>query len=118
MTSKFYCLKILRYLRTMRLEAQWNKFRLCPDAEKNLLQFLVLTKQWGHMYQEKMPSLSHIEGIVDDIVERVAQLVGTQESSPKNILSFVNQVLFEEMGYRKTKISNSLYTIEKVFRDY
>ena len=101
MTSKFYGIKVLCYLRTARLEAQLKGYHhLHPVDEQTLFEGIVLLAQWVQMYEEIMPSLSHIQGIIDGTVESVTQLVRTRASAtPSQIVSFINQVLEDEMGF-------------------
>ena len=118
-TSKFYGRKVLRHLRIARLEAQCREFFLRPAAEQCLLEGAVLVSQWWQIYEEKIPSLSHVKSIIDCIVERVTQLVRSctwQGATPKQIISLINQVLFVEMGFQHSESSlDNNYLIDKVF---
>ena len=63
------------------------------------------------------PTLSHVDSLIDDIVDRVKQQLARsncdQQSSPGKILSVVNRFLFEEMAFISTN-SYGNYLIEKV----
>lgn len=80
--------------------AKWREFLQRPTAQQSLLEGAVLISQWGQMDQERLPSLGEVTNAIEGIVERVRQLlsISTLKPSPKKILSFVNQVLYEEMG--------------------
>lgn len=102
MTERFYGQKVLRFLRTRKLENQWATFLSLPKAQQSLLTGAVMISHWGQMDKEHVPSLEQVKSLVDGIVERVNQLLSASTSSktPKKILSCVNQVLYEEMGFQ------------------
>ena len=119
LTVKFYGHKVLWYLRMIRLEAQWKEFHCKLPENQSLLEQALLISQWARVDCEKMPSLSQIEGLIQGIVDRVMKQLADgnrpQKSTRRKILSVINQVLFEEMGFQDSDDwEPSNYLIEKV----
>ena len=106
LTAKFYGAKVYRYLKMQQHVAQWEEFCQldCSDSLECLLEGTVMISQWGQMIQEKVPSLEAVVKIIDGIAERVAQLVGAcAQKSSKQTVEFINQVLYNEMGFHSPK---------------
>ena len=56
------------------------------------------------MVQELIPTLEETVAIIDGIVKRVAELVhACAQNSPKQTFKFINQVLYNEMGFHSPK---------------
>ena len=94
-----FFLKVLCHLRIQKQEALWKEFLLQPSAEQSLIEGAVLISQWGQMKEEQLPSVVETERSIDGIVQRVTELMGNQKS-PKEIFTFINKVLIEEMGFQ------------------
>lgn len=103
MTKKLYGFKVFSYLRTKKLERLWNNFYLKPAAQQSLLELSVLLSQSVQIMKKNLPSLSYIESAIDGIVERVTQLAGNHNSTPRNIFSLINQVMYEDMGFHLSR---------------
>lgn len=107
-TSKYYAKKVLRYLRSRRIERKWVDLISLPESQKSLLEGAVLISQWGQMEQEHLTNLSEVKEILDGIAARVTQLVGEKKNAddPKTIrkvLTCINQVLYGEIGFHGNK---------------
>ena len=88
-------------MRNQKQEALWKEFFSRTSAEQSLFEGAVLISQWAQINQEYLPSLAETEMRIDKIVQRVTdELMGSSgnQKSPKQILSFINQVLFQEIG--------------------
>lgn len=78
------------------------------NSEKSLLEGAVLISQWGQIEQEHLTSLQEVEQILDNIALRVRELVHMNNivldtdnrRTVRQILNCVNQVLYDEMGFR------------------
>ena len=120
LTIKFYGSEILRFLRTKRLEVKWSQFHSQPTAEKSFFEGAVLISQWMQIRRERAPNLRQVESLIRDFVDRVTQQLGhcTQQSTPAKVLSSINQLLFEEMGFHfrgnNNCQSSDYYFIDKV----
>ena len=123
LTSQFYGHKVLRYLRTKKLESQWNQLHLKPLAERSLLGEAVVISQCIQIYHEKVPNLSHVQNLIHRIIDRVTQQLShracaQQSTPPAKILSSINQAMFKEMGFRcngdDDLLSCDYYFIDKV----
>ena len=79
-----------------------------PNSEKSLLEGAVLISQWGQMELEHLTSMQEVEKILDTIADRVRQLVHLKKialdvdnsKTVRQILNCVNQVLYDEMGFK------------------
>ncbi len=99
---------MLQYLRSQRIQNMWLNLMTRPNSEKSLLEGAVLIAQWGQIEQEHLTSLQEVEQIMDNIVLRARQLVHINSIvlDPENrrtvrqVLNCVNQVLYEEMGFK------------------
>ncbi|XP_046635009.1 F-box only protein 21-like [Daphnia pulicaria] len=108
LTSKNYARKVLQYLRSQRIQSMWLNLMSRPNSEKSLLEGAVLIAQWGQIEKEHLTSLQEVEKILDNIVLRTRQLVHINGIvlDPENrrtvgqVLKYVNQVLYEEMGFK------------------
>ena len=98
--------------------ALWKEFFLRPTAEQSLLEGVVMISQWGQMNEEQLPSVIQTEKNIEKIAQRVTDLMGSSnQKSSKEILSFISQVLFEEMGFQIQDARNGSrdnFLIEKV----
>jgi F-box protein 21 len=86
----------------------WQNFMARPSSEKSLLEGAVLISQWGQMELESFTSLQEVQQTLDNVVDRVKQLVHSKTISAhvddprtvRQILDCVNQVLYDEMGFQ------------------
>ncbi len=106
MTSKYYAQKVLKYLRSHKIERKLQELMRLPESEKSLLEGAVLISQWGQIELQHLTSLSEIGRMLDSICQRVMQLVGENKSTDpedprttRKVLTCINQVLYSEMGF-------------------
>ncbi|XP_046447030.1 F-box only protein 21-like isoform X1 [Daphnia pulex] len=115
LTIKYYAKKVLVHLRTCRLEKKWRSFLTLPVSKKSLLEGALLVSQWGQVGHEHNKSLSEIEDIIDNISDKVRQLVDAKNSTGEACsdmddqltelktvrirLDCIKTVLYDEMGF-------------------
>ena len=103
LTLKHYGRHALHFMRTQQLErALWYTLAQANLQDKNaFLKGAFLMSKRGQIEQEEIQSLSQINKSIDKIAERVAELVtACSRKSSSKIIAFINQVLFEEMGFQ------------------
>ena len=101
LTVKFYGRKVLLYMRTRKRKQAMHNFAAQSDIEASALEGALIISQWGHMDLEEMPSLTQIQRSLDKIIERVTELINACSlKSPSRTITFVQQVLYEEMGFQ------------------
>ena len=118
LTLKHYGRKVLHFMRTRKIEAAWHQFLQQPPEELSLLEGAVLMSKWCQLDQEEIPSMTAISHSIDEIVERVNELVSNcSVKSPRRTIAFINQVLFDERdfhGIAKEDLNMDIYYIDKV----
>ena len=88
-------------MRIQKLGVAWLELSL--RSQKSILEGAVLIAKCAQMDQENVASLDEISRSIDQIAERVAELVGNcSQKSPKRTIAFINQVLYAEMGFEST----------------
>ena len=118
LTLKHYARKVLHFMRTQKLDAAWRKYLLELDLGKSssILEGVVFMSKFWRMNQEEIPSLTNISSSIDEIVSRVTELMNSSsQKSTKKTISFINQVLFEEMGFQG--IENKDHFLDNCFFD-
>ena len=97
-----YGSKVLHFIRTQKLDhALWDTFALHHKDNSFLEGAYYLLSKFGQLDLEEISPLNQINHSIVEIVERVTELssISTLKSHRKTI-SFINQVLFEEMGFQ------------------
>lgn len=109
---KYYARKVLRYIRTVRLDKKWNEFLSRPSQEQSLLEGAILVAQWGQMDLQDLPDPQSLTKTIEDIVKEVKHKLKDQHLStftenlplvPKHarkILACVNLVIYDELGFQ------------------
>ena len=106
-------------MRRQKLETAWREFFQKPPTEQSLLEGAVLMAQLGQIdgYNPSRLFTDVVESI-DKIVVKVRKLVGTcSVKSASRTISFINQVLYEEMRFKRGSHENSESSIEERFID-
>ena len=107
LTCKYYAQKVLRYIRSRRIESEWQELMRQPEPQKSLLEGAVLISQWGQIEQQHLTSLSEVDKILDNMRQRVVELLGENKSifdaedprAVRKVLNCINLVLYGEMGF-------------------
>ena len=90
-------------MRTRKLEAELRDFFQKPPTEQSLLDGAVLIAQLGQVDEKHTATLllANVTKSIKEIVENVQKLVSSCSiKSPSRIISFINQVLYKEMGFK------------------
>ena len=106
-------------MRTQKFDNSWQEYFLGLDDNTDVnspLEGVVLLSIFGHVNQEKVPSFTAIDRSIDEIVSRVTELVDScSQKSTKKTISFINQVLYKEMGFQG--IAKKDQTLDNLFFD-
>ncbi|KAI9566051.1 hypothetical protein GHT06_009851 [Daphnia sinensis] len=124
MTSRFYACKVLKSLRYQSIEKKLQELMGLPESKTSLLEGAVLICQWTQVEEANLISLSNVMQKLNEISSRVKELLldkyniadplNVTTGTAKKILHCINQVLYDEMGFR---VMQSNYTLENVFID-
>ena len=98
---KHYARQELHFMRTRKLEANWRAFFLKTPNEQSLLEGAVLIAQFGQIDEDNTTLWTDVVETIDKIVVKVRKLVSDCSlKSPSRTISFINQILYEEMNFK------------------
>ena len=116
LTLKHCGRRVLNFMRTQKFDDAWQKYFAGQDKEKSLFEGLVLISILGQVNQKEMPSLTKASRFIDEVASRVTELVrNCSKKSSRRTLVFINQVLYEEMGFQG--IAHGAGELENFFID-
>jgi F-box protein 21 len=113
-TTYHYAKDVLVKVRMSILDKKWRDFMAQPESRKSLFEGVALISQWSTMESGKgQTCLKDLERSIDEITDRVKQVLeldvgkvsraSTVELKKNNlkILDSINQVMFNELGFKK-----------------
>ena len=125
LTTQHYSRHLLKKVRTPMLEKKWmdfNKRRELdineqPESKQTIwIEGALLMAQWINMEERELPRFDILDGIFNEITQRVETLaLDTKLPSRNEILSVISHVLFHEMHLSDVGINTDYSTHTKTY---